>query len=222
MPAPLLVFALIVLPDARLAEMRGGIMLANGTNISVGIALETRVDGMLALRTQFSTETPGIQVFAGGPDTTIIVDPGATVSDNLRPLPAVESSRAATGTVIGASPVTVGSSVRIGVASAGEAARSPGTALAVVENGPAVATALGAVRLLRTTGGTVTELNGPNLAIQQLVGQATGTIVTNSASDRIINTVTWVDVRLDGALMPSGLTTSIESVARAVADRARF
>ncbi|MGI4879703.1 MAG: hypothetical protein ACRYG4_19680 [Janthinobacterium lividum] len=214
--------ALVGLPDAQLAEMRGGILLPNGTSVVVGIALETRVDGMLALRTQFSTETPGVQVFAGGPGTTIVNLPETTIPGSQNGVPEVRIDRGATGTVIGAVPATLVTTVRLGVGSDAEAARLPGVAVPVTENGPAIATALGAVRLVRTAGGTITELNGPNLAVQQLVGQATGTIVANTASNRVIDNATWVNVAVNGNLLPSGLTSSIESVAQAVAARARF
>lgn len=222
MPAPLFFTLLIALPDARLADMRGGIQLSDGTSVVVGIALETRVDGMLALRTQYSTETPGVQVFAGGPGTTIVNLPETTIPASQNGVPEIRIERDATGTVIGAVPATIVTNIRLGVGSDAEAARLPGVAIPVTENGVAVATALGAVRLVRTAGGTITELTGPNLAIQQLVGQATGTIVANTASNRVIDNVTWVNVAVSGNLLPSGLTSSIESVAQAVADRARF
>lgn len=222
MPAPLFAALLIALPDARLAEMRGGIQLSDGTSVVVGIALETRVDGMLALRTQYSTETPGVQVFAGGPSTTVVNLPETTIPAGMNGVPEVRIDRDATGTVIGAVPATIVTNIRLGVGSDAEAARLPGVAVPVTENGAAVATALGAVRLVRTAGGTITELTGPNLAIQQLVGQATGTIVANTASNRVIDNVTWVNVAVSGNLLPSGLTSSIESVAQAVADRSRF
>ena len=222
MPAPLFAALLIAVPDARLANMRGGILLPNGTSVVVGIALETRVDGMLALRTQFSTEAPGVQIFAGGPGTTIVNLPETTIPGNQNGVPEVRIDRGATGTVIGAVPATLVTNVRLGVGSDSEAARLPGVVIPVTENGAAVETALGAVRLVRTAGGTITELNGPDLAVQQLVGQATGTIVANTASNRVIDNVTWVNVAVNGNLLPSGLTSSIERVAQAVADRARF
>lgn len=222
MPAPLFVALLIALPDARLADMRGGILLPDGTSVVVGIALETRVDGMLALRTQFSTETAGVQVFAGGPGTTVVDLPETTIPGSPSGFPEVRIERDATGTVIGAAQPTIVTNVRLGVGSDGEAGRLPGIAVPVTENGAAVATALGEVRLVRTAGGSITELSGPNLAVQQLVGNATGIIVANTASNRIIDNVTWVNVAVSGNLLPSGLTSSIESVAQAVADRARF
>ena len=230
MPAPLFAALLIALPDARLtalpdarlADMRGGIQLPHGTRCVVGIAPETRVEGMLALRTQFSTETPGVQVFAGGPGTTIVDLPETTIPGNQNGAPDVRIDRDATGTVVGAVPATIVTNVRLGTGSDSEATRLPGVAVPVAENGAAVATALGVVRLVRTAGGTITELNGPNLAVQQLVGNATGIIVANTASNRVIDNVTWVNVAVSGNLLPSGLTSSIESVAQAVADRARF
>lgn len=48
--------------DGALDQMRGGIEMPNGLDVSIGIDIQTRVNGALVLRTTFSTESPQIAV----------------------------------------------------------------------------------------------------------------------------------------------------------------
>ena len=145
------------LPDTELAKMRGGIALPGGANVAIGIVIDTQVDGALALRTVFSTETPGVSAYAGS---------GATA--------------------IGAG---------------------------------GVATSLGRATLTQGQGGSTAALAGADLAVQQMIGQSTGTIVANTANNRVIDTITTINIDLHGQILPPGITSAIESVARSVADR---
>ena len=201
-------------PDLALAAMRGGILLANGTNVAIGIALETRVDGIVALRTQFSTETPGVQVFSGGSRPA---SDGTAMPEMRSPnLPDIRIVRNGIGTTIGVAPnVTLG---QMRVSSA--AAEAAGTPLALDDNRSSV-TAFGTVQAMRTATGTIVRLTGPDLSIQQSIGQAIGTIVANTASNRVIDTVTAVNIDLRGMVVPAGMTSALEAVAIAVAGRVR-
>lgn len=201
-------------PDRALAGMRGGILLANGTNVAIGIALETRVDGIVALRTQFSTETVGVQVFAGGPPPA--TDGVATPANSSPGLPDIRIIRNGIGTTIGMAPnVSIG---QMRVSSA--AAETVGTPLDLGGD-RSVATAFGTVQAMRTATGTVVQLTGADLSIQQSIGQAIGTVVANTASNRVIDTVTAVNIDLRGMVIPAGMTSALEAVAIAVAARNR-
>lgn len=207
--------------DAALQTMRGGIALPGGLNVAIGIAIETRVDGMLALRTQFSTETPGIQVYAGGSATGMTVA-GSTAAAGASTSPTIQYDRNAIGTTVVLMPAATFNAINVGNGSGGSLPAATGSPLPVSVGGPGVATALGTVRLLGTATGNIAELAGPNLVIQQAIGQATGAIVANSGNNRAIDTATFVGIDVRGAIFPSGLTSSIESAAQAVADRSRF
>jgi hypothetical protein len=203
--------------DAALQTMRGGVALPGGLNVAIGIAIETRVDGQLALRTQFSTETSGIQVYAGG-----AVTGASSVAAAARTTPSIQYDRNAIGTTVVLVPATTFNAINVGSGIGNSLPATTGTALPVSVGGPGVFTALGTVRLLGTATGNIAELAGPDLVIQQAIGQATGAIVANSANNRAIDTATFVSINVRGAIFPSGLTSSIESVAQAVANRSRF
>lgn len=206
--------------DATLQTMRGGIALPGGLNVAIGVAIETRVDGQLALRTQFSTETPGIQVYAGGPAAGMGA-PGGT-STTASTTPTIQYDRNAIGTTVVLMPAATFNAINVGNGAGSSLPAATGSPLPVSVGGPGVATALGTVRLLGTATGNIAELAGPDLVIQQAIGQATGAIVANSGNNRAIDTATFVSINVRGAIFPSGLTSSIESAAQAVADRSRF
>lgn len=213
----------VSIPEAALATMRGGILLSNGTNIAVGIALETRVDGVLALRTQYSTETPGIQVFASG---VTDAPAGGVVTVHAGNVNIAGSTiridRTAMGTTITTAPAIRVNQLRVSLGDAISPPADNATALALVPGGAAVPTALGMVRIIPSAGGTLVELAGRDLAIQQVIGQATGVIVANTANDRVIDTITTVNIDQRGTIFPSGLISALERVGQAVADRSRF
>lgn len=206
--------------DAALQTMRGGIELPGGLNVAIGIAIETRVDGLLALRTQFSTEAPGIQVYAGGPAVAMGA-PGGT-SAAAANTPAIQYDRNAIGTTVVLMPAATFNAINVGRGAGSTLPAPSGSPLPVSVGGPGVQTALGTVRLLGTATGNIAELAGPDLVIQQAIGQATGAIIANSGNNRAIDTATFVGINVRGAIFPSGLTSSIESAAQAVADRSRF
>jgi hypothetical protein len=199
-------------PDAELAKMRGGIRLPNGAEVAVGIAIETQVNGTLALRTQYSSEQSGVRVYAGGP---ALVQSDA--ADGSPPTPTIIYDRNAAG-----STVTVASSqptLNVSMAPSGVLPPAAGEALPVAVDGSAVPTSLGNVSLSQSTSGFTTTLASPTLLVQQLIGNATGVVVANTANDQIINTQTWVSVDIQGFVPPPGLASSLAQAASAVAQR---
>ena len=206
-------FASATLFDAELAQLRGGILLPNGTNVAIGIALETRVNGVIAVRTLFSTEVPGVQVFAGGAATPTAGDP--TPPTTGFSLPDIRIVRSGIGTTIGSAPAVGVSQVWLG---SGQMAGSAGPALDLA-GGRSARTGFGTVQALRTGTGTVVQLIGPYLSVQQSIGQAIGTVVANTGNDRIIDTTTAVSIDLRGMVIPAGMTSALEAVAIGVAAR---
>lgn len=195
--------------DAELAGMRGGIRLPDGLEVQVGIDIATRVDGELALRTVLTSESPTVRVFTGDPGSGSGAggsgDGGATGqsvvpgSAGMVNAPTVQFSRDGAGTVIEWSAVAL-PQVAVTTGRGDAATDAPGQReLALTPGGPAVQTALGAVRLVQDGRGTVADLQGANLLLQQYVGAATGVVVANTANDRAIDTVTTINVDLMNA-----------------------
>lgn len=197
----------VALGDAELGAMRGGIQLPGGIMATIGVAIETRVDGRLAVRTQISSEAPGVSVFAGGPASA----PDALTVRAGGGAPDIRIERNNAGTVVTVTPTAPATTIRIGAMPA-----PAGTPLALTPGGPGVATALGTVTLNQVNGGFVTELSGPTIAVRQLLGQAVGTIIANNADNRVIDTVTNIDVALTGQVLPGDIGASIGALFQAV------
>lgn len=189
--------------------MRGAVELPGGIVARIGLAIETRVDGRLALRTQVSTETPGVQVFAGGPPMpaggmTIVAGQG-------RPDIRIERNNA--GTTVAVIPAAAPTTLRLGAA----ADMAPAdTALPVTPNGPGVQTALGTVTLSQDAGGIVAQLSGADLAVRQFVGAGTGSIVVNTADNRVIDTATTLNLELQGQALPGNIAGALNGLFGAI------
>ncbi|GGE07505.1 hypothetical protein GCM10011529_12370 [Polymorphobacter glacialis] len=201
------------LSDPELASMRGGILLPNGLSVAIGITIETRIDGVLALRTSVSTERPGVMVATGG---TGAVGDGRRVSITTWQPPVVITERARTGTTVTSAP---GAPVVVTLNGSGAPA-SDGTPLPLVPGGPSAPTRFGDARVTTNAGGFVTTLVGPTIEIRQLVGQATGVVIGNTADNRVIDTVAHVNVDLSNAgTIINNLGSQIESAMLAAARR---
>lgn len=204
--------------DEVLGRQRGGIRLASGLDVAIGISIETRIGGQLALRTQLSDSASGVQVFTGGP-ASVTVAPSATAGpDVATPAPVVIADRSGTGT-----HVVVFPSVNVSPVSVGEGqAFTAGILLPVVEGGAGLDTAFGAVTLRREGDGQVAQLSGNGIDVRQFIGAATGVIVANTVDNRVIDTTTTVHVDLSGAIVPANFTSALEGVSRAVGSRIAF
>jgi hypothetical protein len=184
-----------VVGDDELGTMRGGVLLPNGLDVSVGIAIETRVDGMLALRTLFTTEG-GVQVFSGG---EAMMRPQAvpTAAQASSGAPMLRIDRNGVGTTV--VPAMTLPNVQVGVSRGAAAMPGGGAPLAVTPNGDAVGTPLGAVRLEQGDRGVSVVLSSPTLELRHLLGDATGVVVANTANNRAIDTVANVNIDLRNA-----------------------
>jgi hypothetical protein len=207
-------------PDVELATMRGGLMLPNGLNVAIGIDIQTRIDGVLALHTIFSSEAPtaGVRVYTDGTKPSEV--PGTVTVETGNPeWPTVSVSRAPTGTTVTAPGATTPSSVNIVSGPATGWLDAAGqTPVPVTPNGPAVNAAPGSIRLTTDDRGSQVALVTPTIEIRHLVGQATGAVVSNTANDTSIDTVSTINVNLIG--LPAGLMNGVLLVNRIAAEAA--
>lgn len=189
-------------PNEVLAGMRGGVQLPNGLNIAIGIDIQTRVDGVLALHTIYSTDGPeaGVRVFTGGPAPSSVpagemsVDtPGSDAT------PEVTVSRAPTGTTIDISTPSAPARVNIVSGQSGTWGTVAGQAqVPVTENGPPAETPTGNIRLATDERGAVVTLDAPMLQVRHVLGEAAGIVVANTGNDRTIDTISSVNLDLQG------------------------
>ena len=210
-----------VVPDAELARMRGGLQLPNGLDVSIGIDIQTRVNGLLALHTVYANQGPatGVRVFADGPGPVPLAPATQSVSAAATAgTPTLIVDRSPTGTTIIPSTATPATTVNLVNGDPSTWLSGEGqTQIPVQPNGPAVATPNGNVSLASTSTGTVVSLQTPTLLVQQLVGQATGVVVANTANNQAIDTVSSVNVDLQG-LSPE-LLSSTFAAQRAALER---
>lgn len=127
------------LPDAQLAKERGRFTLPGGVRVAIGIAIETRLNGDLLLRTAVNSETPGVSVTQGA----------------------------------------------------------------------------GVLTISRTGSNTIAQVSANNIAVSQLVGASVGTIIANTGNDRVIDTVTTVNIDLSGQVLPPNFLSTLEGATRA-------
>jgi len=190
------------LSDPALARLRGGINLPNGLQVAIGIDIQTRVDDVLVLHTIYASDGPaaGVRVYTDGsdaprtaPGTVVVRDPGDAGA------PTVVVTRSPAGTSVFPGTAAAPSSVNLVSGDPGTWLNANGqTPVAVEPNGPAVAAGPGTFRLTTGDRGSVVTLDGSMLQVQHLIGQATGIAVANTADGRAIETVSSVNIDLQG------------------------
>ena len=219
---PLLTERRRIVPDAELAIMRGGLALPNGLSVAIGIDIQTRIDGVLALHTIYSSDGPnaGIRVYTDGVTSPRTAPATATVMTvGTASLPIITIDRSPSGTTILPAVTTPAATVNLVSGDPSTWLTAAGqTPVPVVENGPAVAAAPGAISLRNDGSGAVVTLDAPMLQVRQLIGQATGAVIANTGNDRSIDTISSVNVDLQG-LSPT-LMGAIFAVQRIVTDAA--
>lgn len=195
-PAEDLAFATAPVSDADLAEQRGGFTLPGGIAVSIAVQSDTRVNGVLLLRTIMTVNqgAPTVSVF--GLATAAVSQ--ATAAGSAAVASATEAADAA-GEKASSSSVNVLNGVAI---SAGSTAAAIGQGqenlvkLDVAPNGAPVQAAGGTVQLHTGVGADKVSLSLPTLDVQHLVGQAYGTIAANRGNDVAIDTSTIINIDL--------------------------
>lgn len=218
-------FAAPPIRDMELARMRGGLRLPNGLDVSLGIDIQTRVNGLLALHTVYASEGPaaGVRVFVDGAKPVPLAPATQTISASAVPsMPVLVVDRSPTGTTIVPTTATPATTVNLVNGDPSTWLSGEGQVqLPVTANGAPVPSPQGDVKLETNDRGAVVTLQTPSLSVQQLVGQATGVVLANSGSDRTIETVSSVNVDLQGVspALLSGLFAAQRAALDAVVGR---
>ena len=208
------------MPERELAAIRGGLLLPNGLAVTIGIDIQTRVNGSLALHTVYASEgvATGVRVFRDGAAPVPTAPATLTVSGGPTwGVPLLIVDRSPTGTTV--LPSTQVPATTVNLVSGDQSTWLSGegqVAVPVTPDGPPVATPDGNVSLARTAAGTTVTLQSPTLLVRQLVGQGTGVVIANTADNQMIDTVSSVNVDLKG-LTPE-LTAGLFSAQRLALD----
>ena len=176
--------------DEELGSLRGGFELPNGMDVTVGVQIDTRVNGDLALRTVLNIADPAessLRVYAAP------VQQGSSPA-NANPPPAQPAS---------VNLPTV-SAPQVSVNVSGDSAGIGGPTLLPILQGDQVQTALGTVQVERGGSGTVVVLKGPSLEVQHVTGGGTGVLIANTMNNRAIDTVATVNISLSNSAVPIG------------------
>ncbi len=193
------VFDQAPLPDAVLADLRGGIRLPNGIDAALTIETQTAVNGALVLMTVVKIDTgpPELAVYAppaGGEVPAQTTSGAATPASSALPTISFDGRN---GLHIvpgsGQSPLTVSSgspSASIGVIPDG---------LEQVDTASPVLTDNGQITFSNNGVTRTVELASSDLRILHLTGNAFGSAIANSGSDRAIDTQTTLAIDLTNA-----------------------
>ena len=187
-------------PDAILAAERGGLRLPNGLDIALAVQTQTSVNGAVVLRTDFHVDqgSPTLSVYTPRPGQVVVSGPTTAASAGVGGAAAPMISFDG-GNGLRVTPGSVAVPVSVGTGSAPQdASPVPPGLVPFTASGP-VATDAGLVSQ-NTQGGVQTvQLNGPDLTITHLAGNAFGSAIANSGSDRAIDTQTVVSIDIRNA-----------------------
>lgn len=183
-------------PDAVLANERGGIRLPNGVDVTLSVDTRTAINGSVVLQTiaRIDQGAPVVTVYAPEDGQQVALDMPAGSSGSASG-PVVRYDRQ-NGVVITASGLPR-SSV-LGAQQAGDSGQ-PLAGLRAVAPNASVQTANGVVSSMVANGLSSAELRGLDFQVQHLAGRAFGSIIANSANDRTIDTVTTISIDLRNA-----------------------
>lgn len=190
-------FTLPELPDAVLAEQRGGVRLPSGIDLALTVNTQTAVNGNIVLQTVFS-------IVDGAPTVTVLTpEDGRTVA-----APVASDGNM---TRSGAAPVVTydrqhglqvtGNRGAIPVQFNG----SPGTSsisaqgLQTIDPTMPVTTDAGVVSQTGESTVRSVDLVAPDLTVSHLVGNAFGSAIANARNDATIDTQTTLSIDLRNA-----------------------
>ena len=203
------------LSDEELSALRGGFRLPNGVDVALTVQSQTAIDGATVLRTVFRADqgTPQFAIFVPKSGEKVAA-PGsdrvsmASSSSGLN-IPIVSyDSRSGVHIVQTQSAPTV--SVTSGMSES-----SSLTGLEQVSaDGQGVVTDSGFVSQSSQNGLLRAQLQSPDITIQHLAGNAFGSAVANSGSDRMIDTQTSVNIELGnvGALLSQSAALRVDNI----------
>ena len=194
--------------DAALAGSYGKFLAPGGIDLAMSVQSDTAVNGNLVLRSVFTVDQgpATLQIYAPAPGATgpaIQVGAGQTQSAPENPGLSITFDRTGGGK-LSVSPASGSASwmPNVTVGNVQAQARSSNDGLVAVEGvvgGPAVQAGAGAVSAATSAGGFRITYNQADLSISHLAGDATGSVVANSADNRVIDTVTTVSIDVRNA-----------------------
>lgn len=195
--APQAIPAAPVVPDSELAEQRGGFRLPNGIDVALTVQSVTSINGSVVLNTVFRADQgpPSVSVYVPRPgepvaapaqtaDTTAGGASGPTISYDMK----------------GGLQVIPGNAApRITLTAGGQGAAQSTDGLALVGDETPSSTDNGTVIQSQRDGLRSVVLKGTDLTVTHLAGNAFGSAIENSGSDRTIDTQTIVSLDLRNA-----------------------
>jgi hypothetical protein len=204
---PLLLFAMAAgddplkakpVPDAVLAQERGGFSLPGGLDVALTVQTQTAIDGKVVLTTVFKAVegAPAFTAYVPRPGETVVshTASGADGAQSAQTMPTVViDGRNGIRVTPGVAPPVV--SIGGGTGDAGG-----GVPAGLVEAGAGAVTDAGTIGGNSSSGSLRTiELQGADINVTHLAGSAFGSAIANSGSDRAIDTTTSVGIDLQNA-----------------------
>ena len=166
-------FGKLAVDDQALSAMRGGFALGGGLDVSVAVQSDTRVNGVLLLRSIFVVDkaASALTVYGRTGNTAL---PGLSVGDRVS---------------------ASGLNVSTGATEPGGAAEGL-SQLSLSKDGASATASGGEIRVESAGRGHQVVLAQPTLDIRHLAGQAYGSIVANRGNDVTVDTVTNINIDL--------------------------
>jgi hypothetical protein len=190
-----------MLSDRNLNDIRGGFLLPNGMDIGLGITVDTRIDGGLALSTVLTVDDAAhLAIYSGGNGqgqtaATIFLVPGPHGPSFVR--------------------VTQGA-----LPSPGTSGRQP---IAATPNGAPVQIPWGAVQLAQSDTQSTVVLVGEGIELRHMIGAVTGALVANTGSGRVIETTVTIDLDIRHSAIPIGtMTLGLDTLLAGAAARGAY
>ena len=191
-PAP---FASDQVPDPVLAELRGGIRLPNGIDVALSIDTLTAVNGAIVLQTVVKIDkgSPVITVYAPADGQSVAAPNGAAnAASGLLPMVTYDRQH-------GIQIVAQVTGPAISFSHANSAGTPVSSGLNAIDPIVPVQTGNGVITAIEAGARRGVELSGPDIQITHLTGNAFGSVIANSGSDRAIDTRTTIDIDLRNA-----------------------
>lgn len=190
------VFSAVPVPDAVLADLRGGIELPNGIDLALTVQTQTAIDGAIVLQTVYSLVEgpPKILVFAPPSGRSVPLDPGSSAG-------AAVSSLLPTVVFDGSTGVQVTPGLAILPVAVGSGTQNAAAAVAGLEQVDASSVVTDAGEVTRALEGPqqAVSLTGTDFSVTHYLGGTFGSVIANTGNDRTINTVTTVSIDLRNA-----------------------
>lgn len=182
-------------PDSMLAAQRGGLRLPGGIDVHLSIDTVTAVDGRIVLQTvtRIAEGSPVVSAYAPAEGQSVARPQRQKLATASQPQVTYDRQHGLTVTTgMPTVPVTLarGESVETAELASG---------LRALELNQAATTPDGVVQARGESGSGGIELQGLDIRILHLTGQAFGSAIVNSGSDRAIDTQTTLSIDLRNA-----------------------